>query len=263
MQIELPVANTNRTVGTILSHEVVKKWGEQGLSDDTIVIRLAGSAGQSLGAWLARGVTIDLKGDANDYVGKGLSGGRIVVSPPDGAGFSAEDNIIVGNVCLYGATSGKAFFRGKAAERFCIRNSGATAVVEGVGDHGCEYMTGGRVVVLGSVGRNFAAGMSGGIAYVWALDRDKLKVCCTLDMVGLESLSGNDVDELEEMIQLHHHYTGSDVAARLLAQGRETMKQQFVKVMPTDYKRILEQAQGASTGVSARSAQSAPRQRLA
>jgi glutamate synthase (NADPH/NADH) large chain len=227
------------------------------------VIRLAGSAGQSLGAWLARGVTIDLKGDANDYVGKGLSGGRIVVSPPDGAGFSAEDNIIVGNVCLYGATSGKAFFRGKAAERFCIRNSGATAVVEGVGDHGCEYMTGGRVVVLGSVGRNFAAGMSGGIAYVWALDRDKLKVYCNLDMVGLESLSGNDVDELEEMIQLHHHYTGSDVAARLLAQGRETMKQQFVKVMPTDYKRILEQVQGASTGVSARSAQSAPRQRLA
>jgi glutamate synthase (NADPH/NADH) large chain len=263
VQIELPVANTNRTVGTILSHEVVKKWGEQGLSDDTIVIRLAGSAGQSLGAWLARGVTIDLKGDANDYVGKGLSGGRIVVSPPDGAGFSAEDNIIVGNVCLYGATSGKAFFRGKAAERFCIRNSGATAVVEGVGDHGCEYMTGGRVVVLGSVGRNFAAGMSGGIAYVWALDRDKLKVYCNLDMVGLESLSGNDVDELEEMIQLHHHYTGSDVAARLLAQGRETMKQQFVKVMPTDYKRILEQVQGASTGVSARSAQSAPRQRLA
>ena len=263
VQIELPVANTNRTVGTILSHEVVKKWGEQGLSDDTIVIRLAGSAGQSLGAWLARGVTIDLKGDANDYVGKGLSGGRIVVSPPDGAGFSAEDNIIVGNVCLYGATSGKAFFRGKAAERFCIRNSGATAVVEGVGDHGCEYMTGGRVVVLGSVGRNFAAGMSGGIAYVWALDRDKLKVYCNLDMVGLESLSGNDVDELEEMIQLHHHYTGSDVAARLLAQGRETMKQQFVKVMPTDYKRILEQVQSASTGVSARSAQSAPRQRLA
>jgi glutamate synthase domain-containing protein 3 len=263
VQIELPVANTNRTVGTILSHEVVKKWGEQGLPDDTIVIRLAGSAGQSLGAWLARGVTIDLKGDANDYVGKGLSGGRIVVSPPDGAGFSAEDNIIVGNVCLYGATSGKAFFRGKAAERFCIRNSGATAVVEGVGDHGCEYMTGGRVVVLGSVGRNFAAGMSGGIAYVWALDRDKLKVYCNLDMVGLEGLSGNDVDELEEMIQLHHHYTGSDVAARLLAQGRETMKQQFVKVMPTDYKRILEQVQGASTGVSARSAQSAPRQRLA
>ena len=262
VRIELPVANTNRAVGTTLSHEVVKKWGEQGLPDDTVVIRLAGSAGQSLGAWLANGVTIDLKGDANDYVGKGLSGGRIVVSPPAGAGYSAEDNIIVGNVCLYGATSGKAFFRGKAAERFCVRNSGAMAVVEGVGDHGCEYMTGGRVAVLGSVGRNFAAGMSGGLAYVWAPDHDKLKANCNLDMVGLESLSDFDLDELEEMIQLHHGYTGSDVAARLLSQGREPMKQQFVKVMPTDYKRILEQAQSASTGVSARSAQSAPRPRL-
>jgi len=262
VQIELPVANTNRTVGTTLSHEVVKKWGEQGLPDDTVVIRLAGSAGQSLGAWLANGVTIDLKGDANDYVGKGLSGGRIVVSPPAGTGFSAEDNIIVGNVCLYGATSGKAFFRGKAAERFCIRNSGAMAVVEGVGDHGCEYMTGGRVAVLGSVGRNFAAGMSGGIAYVWAPDRGSLKANCNLDMVGLENLSDFDLDELEEMIQLHHRYTGSDVAARLLSQGREPMKQQFVKVMPSDYKRILEQAQSASPGISARSAQSAPRPRL-
>ncbi|MEE3292832.1 MAG: glutamate synthase-related protein, partial [Pseudomonadota bacterium] len=262
VQVELPVANTNRTVGTTLSHEVVKKWGEQGLPDDTVVIRLAGSAGQSLGAWLANGVTIDLRGDANDYVGKGLSGGRIVVSPPVGTGFCAEDNIIVGNVCLYGATSGKAFFRGKAAERFCIRNSGAMAVVEGVGDHGCEYMTGGRVAVLGSVGRNFAAGMSGGIAYVWAPDRDKLKANCNLDMVGLESLSDFDLDELEEMIQLHHRYTGSDVAARLLSQGREPMKQQFVKVMPSDYKRILEQVQSTSPGVSARSAQSAPRARL-
>ena len=262
VQIELPVANTNRTVGTTLSHEVVKKWGEQGLPDDTVVIRLAGSAGQSLGAWLANGVTIDLKGDANDYVGKGLSGGRIVVSPPAGTGFSAEDNIIVGNVCLYGATSGKAFFRGKAAERFCIRNSGAMAVVEGVGDHGCEYMTGGRVAVLGSVGRNFAAGMSGGIAYVWAPDRRSLKANCNLDMVGLENLSDFDLDELEEMIQLHHRYTGSDVAARLLSQGREPMKQQFVKVMPSDYKRILEQAQSVSPGISARSAQSAPRPRL-
>ena len=259
VQIELPVSNTNRTVGTTLSHEVVKAWGEQGLPDDTIVIRLDGSAGQSLGAWLANGVTIDLKGDANDYVGKGLSGGRIVVSPPDGTGFSAEDNIIVGNVCLYGATSGKAFFRGKAAERFCIRNSGAIAVVEGVGDHGCEYMTGGRVVVLGAVGRNFAAGMSGGIAYVWAPERDQLEGNCNLDMVGLESLSDLDLDELEEIIQLHHHYTESDVAARLLSQGREQMKQQFVKVMPIDYKRILEQIQNASPVVSAGSAQSAPR----
>ena len=182
-----------------------------------------------------------------------------MVSPPAGTGFSAEDNIIVGNVCLYGATSGKAFFRGKAAERFCIRNSGAIAVVEGVGDHGCEYMTGGRVVVLGAVGRNFAAGMSGGIAYVWALDPDQLEDNCNLDMVGLESLSDLDLDELEEIIQLHHHYTESDVAARLLSQGREQMKQQFVKVMPIDYKRILEQIQNASPVVSAGSAQSAPR----
>ncbi len=233
VQIELPVANTNRTVGTTLSHEVVKAWGER--------------------------VTIDLKGDANDYVGKGLSGGRIVVSPPEGTGFSAEENIIVGNVCLYGATSGKAFFRGKAAERFCIRNSGAIAVVEGVGDHGCEYMTGGRVVVLGAVGRNFAAGMSGGIAYVWAPDRDQLEDNCNLDMVGLESLSDLDFYELEEVIQLHHDYTESDVAARLLSQGREEMKQQFVKVMPIDYKRILEQIQNASPSVSAGSAQSAVR----
>ncbi len=240
VRIDLPVINTNRVVGTTLSHEIAKRHGEQLLPDDTIHIKLSGSAGQSLGAFLAKGVTIEVEGDANDYVGKGLSGGRIVVYPPAGSSFVAEHNIIVGNVCLYGATAGEAYFRGVAAERFGVRNSGARAVVEGVGDHGCEYMTGGRVVVLGSIGRNFAAGMSGGVAYL--LDADGTCAArCNKAMVEVEPMREQaDMTELREMIEHHLEYTGSAVAERLLKDW-DTALAQFVKVMPVDYKRVLEQ----------------------
>ena len=181
---------------------------------------------------------MQLEGDANDYVGKGLSGGRIVIYPPDNSSFTAEDNIIVGNVVLYGATSGEAYFRGRAAERFCVRNSGARAVIEGVGDHGCEYMTGGRTVILGPTGRNFAAGMSGGIAYIWDPISD-FNLNCNLGMVQLEAVQEEqDVAELREMIQKHLEYTGSAVAARVLEQWPEVLAE-FVKVMPIDYKRVL------------------------
>ena len=240
VEIELPVINTNRVVGTMLSHEIAKAHGEALLPDDTVHIKLNGSAGQSLGAFLARGVTLEVEGDANDYVGKGLSGGRIVVYPPRNSSFVAEENIIVGNVCLYGATSGEAYFRGIAAERFCVRNSGATAVVEGIGDHGCEYMTGGRAVILGPTGRNFAAGMSGGIAYVW--DHEGVFATrCNPGMVELERLvADEDIEELHRLISRHREFTGSEVAARIL-DNWEAERENFVKVMPTDYKRVLEE----------------------
>ena len=240
VHIELPISNTNRTVGTMLSHEVVKSRGEKGLPDDTIHVKSCGSAGQSFGAWLASGVTLELEGDANDYVGKGLSGGRVIVYPPEQSGFIAEQNIIVGNVVLYGATSGAAFFRGMAAERFCIRNSGAIAVVEGLGDHGCEYMTGGTVVVLGPTGRNFAAGMSGGVAYVLAPNRDIFERNCNTQMVNIESLFDikSDSDELKRLIQLHFDATGSSVADQVLDRWEEALHQ-FVRVIPTEYQRIL------------------------
>ncbi len=235
---ELPIINTNRTVGTILSNEICKKWGEDCLPDDTIHFKLTGSAGQSLGAFLAKGVTLELEGDANDYVGKGLSGGRLVIYPPRTSTFAAEENILVGNVCLYGATSGMAFFRGQAAERFAVRNSGAQAVIEGVGDHGCEYMTGGVVVVLGPTGRNFAAGMSGGVAYVWDPE-DQFLAHCNLGMVGLEKVEcEEDIDELRELIVLHQNTTGSTRATDILNRWDETLLQ-FVKVMPVEYKRVL------------------------
>ncbi len=213
--------------------------GEQGLPDDTIHFKFHGSAGQSFGAFLAGGVTLELEGDANDYVGKGLSGGRLIVYPPKASTFAAERNILIGNVVLYGATGGQAFFRGRAAERFCVRNSGAWAVVEGVGDHGCEYMTGGRVVILGPTGRNFAAGMSGGIAYVW--DRDgEFRLRCNLATVELERVeTPEDIGELLEMIELHHEYTQSRVAERILDDWTKIFRKEFVKVMPTDYKRVL------------------------
>ena len=239
VKIELPIINTNRTVGTILSHTLVKHWGDRGLPDNTIQIKFTGSAGQSFGAWLANGVSLELEGDANDYVGKGLSGGQIVIYPPQESQFLAEENILVGNVVLYGATSGTAFFRGRAAERFCVRNSGARTVIEGVGDHGCEYMTGGRVAILGPVGRNFAAGMSGGIAYVWAPDRDAFRLNCNLGMVELENVeAAEDVAELLDLIEQHRDHTESAVAARLLEEWPQVLGQ-FVKVMPTDYKRVL------------------------
>jgi glutamate synthase domain-containing protein 3 len=242
VRAEVEIVNTNRTVGTILSHEIAKRYGEDGLDDGTIHFDMHGSAGQSFGAFLACGVTLELAGDANDYVGKGLSGGRLVIYPPAGSSFVAEDNILVGNVVLYGATAGEAFFRGRAAERFCVRNSGALAVIEGVGDHGCEYMTGGRVVVLGPVGRNFAAGMSGGIAYVWDPEGELLGNC-NLGMVELEHL-GQDGEEIElrDWIAKHKQWTGSEVAERILSRWSEAVSE-FVKVMPTDYKRVLEAEQ--------------------
>jgi glutamate synthase (NADPH/NADH) large chain len=238
VQIDLPVININRVVGTMLSHEIAKKWHAEGLPEDTIKIKLNGSAGQSLGAWLARGITLEVEGDANDFVGKGLSGGKIIIYPPRESSFKAEENILVGNVLLYGATSGEAYFRGIAAERFCVRNSGASAVVEGIGDHGCEYMTGGRVVILGSTGRNFGAGMSGGVAYVWDKNKTFNKMCNfgTFELEPLEA--SEDISELLSLVQKHHEYTGSTVARRLLDDWEQSL-QQFVKVMPTDYKRVL------------------------
>ena len=241
VRAELPIVNTDRTVGTILSNEICKKYGADCLPDDTIHFKFNGSAGQSLGAFLARGVTLEVEGDANDYIGKGLSGGRVVIYPPKVSTFKAEENILVGNVCLYGATGGQAFFRGRAAERFAVRNSGALTVIEGVGDHGCEYMTGGRVVILGPTGRNFAAGMSGGVAYVWAPDREKFTLDCNLGLVGLEDVvEEEDILELKQLIELHQNYTDSTVAADVLDRWDETLPQ-FVKVMPTDYKRVLEE----------------------
>ncbi len=238
VNIEMPIVNINRTVGTMLSHEVAKVWGERALPYDTIHIKFKGSAGQSFGAFLAKGITLELEGDSNDYVGKGLSGGRLIIYPPRESTFAAEDNVLIGNVVLYGATSGRAFFRGRAAERFCVRNSGARAVVEGVGDHGCEYMTGGRAVILGPTGRNFAAGMSGGVAYVWDPD-GTFAPRCNLGTVELDPVEDDeDISELREMIELHQEYTRSRVAARVLADWPDVLDQ-FVKVMPTDYKRVL------------------------
>jgi len=238
VEIALQVFNTNRTIGTLLSHEVMKARGEHGLPDDTIHVKLDGSAGQSFGAFLARGVTLELEGDANDYVGKGLSGGRLVVYPPRRSLFLAEENILIGNVALYGATSGEAFFRGRAAERFCVRNSGARTVIEGVGDHACEYMTGGRAVILGSTGRNFAAGMSGGVAWVWD-PRGELRGNLNPEMVLLEPVENEAyVEELRDLIERHHRATGSSPAARVLDRFPEALDE-FVQVMPVDYKRVL------------------------
>lgn len=243
---EVPIVNTDRTVGTILSNEIAKRYGEEGLPDGTVHLKFDGHAGQSFGAFLAHGVTLELEGDANDYVGKGLSGGRVIVYPHKSATFKAEEQILVGNVCVFGATRGEAFFRGRAAERFCVRNSGAHAVVEGVGDHGCEYMTGGRVVILGPTGRNFASGMSGGVAYVWAPDRDAFRLDCNLGMVELEDLvAEEDVAEVKELIARHADLTGSPVANDALDRWDE-VQGEFVKVMPTDYKRVLEERRAAA-----------------
>jgi glutamate synthase (NADPH/NADH) large chain len=239
IKLEFPIRNVNRTVGTMLGHELTKKHGGLGLPDDTIDITFTGSAGQSFGAFVPKGITLRLSGDANDYVGKGLSGGRLVLRPPADVHpeFVAEDNVIAGNVALYGATAGEAFFRGVVGERFCVRNSGATAVVEGVGDHGCEYMTGGRVVVLGPTGRNFGAGMSGGIAYVWDPDRT-FASRLNGEMVELEPLDDLDTTWLVGTIFRHRDNTGSEVAGRILADWHYCVHQ-FVKVMPRDYKRVL------------------------
>jgi glutamate synthase (ferredoxin) len=237
VSLELPIKNTNRVVGTILGNEITKRHSA-GLPDGTVHLKFHGSAGQSLGAFVPRGVTIELVGDANDYVGKGLSGGRIIVYPDPKSTFEAEDNIIVGNVALYGATSGELFVRGVAGERFAVRNSGVSTVVEGVGDHGCEYMTGGKVVVLGSTGRNFAAGMSGGVAYV--LDElGDFSVRCNAQMVGLEKPDSEEAEELRLLIKRHADLTRSQKAFKVLALWEE-MLPKFVKVMPKDYKRVLQ-----------------------
>jgi glutamate synthase domain-containing protein 2/glutamate synthase domain-containing protein 3 len=236
---EFPIVNTDRATGAMLSYHISKKHGEEGLPADTIQFGFKGSAGQSFGAFLAPGVTFGLSGDANDYVGKGLSGGKIFIYPPKESTLVPEDNILIGNTVLYGAVSGKAFFRGIAGERFAVRNSGAQTVVEGVGDHGCEYMTGGTVVVLGSTGRNFAAGMSGGLAYV--LDRDSdFEIHCNKSGVDLVSVDeAEDAQQLKSLIEEHFQSTQSAVAKKVLDEWEETLPK-FVKVYPTDYRRVIE-----------------------
>ncbi len=248
VEFDLPIRNINRTVGTMLGSEISRKYGFDGLPDDTIAIRFKGSAGQSFGAFVPRGVTMWLEGDANDYFGKGLSGGKIVVYPPKESTFVPEENILIGNVALYGATAGSMFVRGVAGERFCVRNSGALAIVEGTGDHGCEYMTGGRVVVIGRTGRNFAAGMSGGIAYVYDPDSD-FHIRCNKDMVDLETLDEEDIELVHGLIDRHCEYTGSTVAKGILKQW-PGIAQKFVKVFPKDFKRALkEHLEDAKTDV--------------
>ncbi len=251
VDIRLPIQNVNRTVGTILGSEITTRYGADGLPDDTIRIHFSGSAGQSFGAFLPRGVSLTLEGDANDYIGKGLSGGKLVVFPPREATFVAEENILVGNVVLYGATGGEAYFRGVAGERFAVRNSGTLTVVEGVGDHGCEYMTGGRVVVIGHTGRNFAAGMSGGLAFVLDEAGD-FKGRCNLGMVDLEPLvDTEDVELVKDLLARHIRYTQSPVAARLLVDW-ERSQTKFVKVIPQDFKRVMAAIKKAQeTGMSA------------
>jgi glutamate synthase (NADPH/NADH) large chain len=277
VRIELPVCNTNRTVGAMLSGEVARRYGHAGLPEDTISITLRGTAGQSFGTFVARGISIELIGEGNDYVGKGLSGGRLVVYPPPETPIVAEDNIIVGNTVLYGAITGECYFRGVAGERFAVRNSGATAVVEGVGDHGCEYMTGGIVVVLGDSGRNFAAGMSGGIAYVLD-ERGDFEQRCNLAMVELEPIAeedealeqldhqGGDLEthglvdirhdmtrhdawRLRQLIARHVHYTDSARGRQILDNWRDYLPK-FVKVMPVDYRRALQEMQQARATVT-------------
>ena len=240
-------------MGTILSERDCQESGaKRGLPDGHDRHRSSERVGraESFGCFLAHGVTLELEGDANDYVGKGLSGGRVIVYPPKASTFKAEEQIIVGNVCLYGSTRGEAFFRGRAAERFAVRNSGARAVIEGVGDHGCEYMTGGRVAVLGPTGRNFAAGMSGGVAYVWD-PNDQFLANCNLGMVALEKVvDDEDIEELRGLITKHGEWTESPVAADVLARWDECLPQ-FVKVMPTDYKRVLEARKAKEKEVAA------------
>jgi glutamate synthase domain-containing protein 3 len=264
--IDMPIRNINRTFGTMLSSRIAKRYGHEGLPDDTIHVRLAGSAGQSFGAFLARGVTLDLIGDTNDYCGKGLSGGRISVQPSPKFRGEPTENIITGNVVLYGAVAGEAYFRGVAGERFAVRNSGAQAVVEGVGDHACEYMTGGTVAVLGVTGRNFAAGMSGGIAYVLDADGEFVKYCNTA-MVDLEPVLSEleqqgkvardlwhlgTADEvlLKRLIERHARHTGSRRAQEIL-DGWGAYRTRFVKVFPKEYRRALSELAAAHKKVAA------------
>jgi glutamate synthase domain-containing protein 3 len=238
--LDLTLRNIFRTVGTRLSSAISRAKGADGLEDDTITLRCSGSAGQSFMAFGAKGITARIQGEANDYFGKGLSGAKLVITPAETAAFKAEENVIVGNVAFYGATRGQAYIRGRAGERFCVRNSGVKVVVEGTGDHACEYMTGGRVVILGATGRNAAAGMSGGIAYVLDEQGDFGRYRCNMEMVALEQVvEAKDISELRQMIETHLEYTQSPVAKRVLKQW-ESILPKFVKIMPVDYKRALE-----------------------
>jgi glutamate synthase (NADPH/NADH) large chain len=229
------VKNTDRATGTLLSNEITKRFRKEELEDDTIHFKFTGTAGQSFAAFNAKGVTLELEGDANDYFGKGLSGAKLVIYPDHTATFKPEDNSIIGNVAFYGATSGEAYIRGKAGERFCVRNSGATVVVEGVGDHGCEYMTGGKVVILGQVGRNFGAGMSGGIAYVWDTQKQFAEQC-NPEMIDLDPLDDTDAAELRSLLEKHAGYTNSSLA-KFVLDDFENQLNAFVKVFPKDYKK--------------------------
>ncbi len=246
--LDLPIRNVNRTVGTMLSSCIARKYGLDGLLPDTITIKFTGSAGQSFGAFTSRGITLILEGESNDYLGKGLSGGKIVVYPPKHAIFNPEETILIGNTSLYGATQGEAYFYGMAGERFAVRNSGARAVIEGTGDHGCEYMTGGVVVVLGQTGRNFAAGMSGGVAFVLD-DLGKFQSRCNTGMVEFEPvMAEEDKRLLNDLITKHFMYTGSRKAKRVLDSFDATLPK-FVKVMPVDYKRVLEERKRKASAV--------------
>jgi glutamate synthase (NADPH/NADH) large chain len=231
------IVNTDRTVGTIVSNEITKQYKSKGLPEDLIHFKFKGTAGQSFGAFNTVGIKLELEGDANDYFGKGLSGAKLIVYPDVAAQFVAEQNSIIGNVALYGATSGEAYIRGKAGERFAVRNSGAKVVVEGIGDHGCEYMTGGVAVILGNTGRNFAAGMSGGIAYIYDTNNE-FTANCNLEMVELDPLDETDAIQLKALIQQHFNYTNSSVAAFILKDFDHQLNH-FIKVFPTDYKKVL------------------------
>ena len=236
--IDLPVKNINRTVGAMLSHEIATRYGHAGLPDATIRINMNGFAGQSFGAFLSKGVELSLVGASNDYIGKGLSGGRIIVKVPENVSFDSGKNIIVGNTTFYGAIDGEAYINGTAGERFCVRNSGANVVIEGVGDHGCEYMTGGRAVILGNIGRNFAAGMSGGIAYIWDSEK-KSQENINMEMVEIESLDEEAFQEVHTMISNHYKYTSSKRSFYILNDWQKE-KKHFIKIIPTEYKKAIQ-----------------------
>ena len=238
MKASFTIQNTNRAVGTLIGGEVTKRYGREGLPEDSIDLEFKGSAGQSFGAFIPKGVTLTLEGDANDYVGKGLSGGKIVVYPCENSIFIPEKNTIIGNTCFYGATSGEAYIRGLAGDRFAVRNSGMKAVVEGIGDHGLEYMTGGVIAILGIIGKNFAAGMSGGVAYVFMEDLDTFYRQCNQTLVDLDPLDEKDQNELHQLVTNHFEYTGSTRASQLLDDWNGNLTR-WVKVIPKEYKKVL------------------------
>ena len=242
VQAAFDIKNTDRATGTLLSNEITRQYRAEGLPPDTIRYKFEGTAGQSFGAFSVRGLTLELEGDANDYFGKGLSGAKLIIYPSQKAGFVPEENSIIGNVAFYGATSGEAYIRGMAGERFCVRNSGASVVVEGIGDHGCEYMTGGKIVVLGETGRNFGAGMSGGIAYVWDVQKT-FKSRCNPEMIDLDPLDETDAADLRVMLENHWQYTGSTLA-RFVIEDFEYQMLNFIKVFPKDYKKVLQGVRG-------------------